>query len=44
MMAEIYANLIRKGQKTIADVPSLIRAQVEAILAADTPPPPTQEV
>ena len=32
-MAKIYADLIRKGKKTIKDVPSNLRAEVEAILA-----------
>jgi len=31
-MAQIYANLIRKGIKTIDDVPESKRAEVEAIL------------
>lgn len=31
-MAKIYANLIRKGLKTIDDVPERIRAEVEALL------------
>lgn len=34
-MAKIYANLIRKGLKTIDDVPAKLRADVEAILAED---------
>lgn len=34
-MAKVYADLIRKGQKTIDQVPAKIRADVEAILAAD---------
>lgn len=33
-MAYIYANLIRKGYKTIDDVPANLRAEVEAILNA----------
>ncbi len=33
-MAKIYAELIRKGLKTIEDVPARIRAEVEAILNA----------
>ena len=33
-MAQIYVNLIRKGLKTIDDVPEIIRAEVEAILNA----------
>lgn len=32
-MAKIYANLIRKGLKTIEDVPAALRADVEALLA-----------
>nr|WP_326207932.1 CD1375 family protein [uncultured Oscillibacter sp.] len=32
-MAKIYADLIRKGLKTIDDVPARIRADVEALLA-----------
>lgn len=28
-MAEVYANLIRRGRKTIDQVPALIRKQVE---------------
>lgn len=32
-MAYVYATLIIKGKKTIDQVPALIRAQVEAILA-----------
>lgn len=31
-MAEVYANLIRRGRKTIDQVPALIRKQVEEIL------------
>lgn len=31
-MARIYAALIRKGLKTIDDVPPKLRAEVEAIL------------
>lgn len=31
-MARIYATLIRKGVKTIDDVPMTLRAQVERIL------------
>ena len=34
-MAEVYASLIRRGLKTIDDVPESIRAAVEAILAGD---------
>lgn len=32
-MAQVYANLIRKGLKTIEQVPERLRAEVEAILA-----------
>jgi hypothetical protein len=35
-MAKIYANLIRKGLKTIDDVPEKLRAEVQAILDADS--------
>lgn len=31
-MARIYANLIKKGLKTIDDVPAKIRSQVQKIL------------
>lgn len=31
----VYADLIRKGKKTIDNVPASIRAEVEAILAGD---------
>ena len=34
-MAKIYADLIKKGMKTIGDVPEKIREQVQAILADD---------
>lgn len=34
-MAEVYASLIRRGLKTIDQVPETIRAAVEAILAGD---------
>jgi len=34
-MAKIYANLIRKGIKTIDDVPETLRAAVQAILDGD---------
>ena len=38
LMAKIYAELIRKGYKTIDDVPANLREAVQAILneAADT--------
>ena len=32
-MAKIYTALIKKGLKTIDDVPARIRAEVEALLA-----------
>lgn len=31
-MAEVYANLIRRGRKTLDQVPALIRKQDEEIL------------
>jgi len=31
-MAKIYADLIRKGKKTIDDVPERLRAEVQRIL------------
>lgn len=31
-MAKVYADLIKKGCKTIADVPEKLRAEVEALL------------
>lgn len=31
-MAKVYADLIRKGMKTIEDVPARLRAAVEALL------------
>lgn len=31
-MAKVYADLIRKGLKTIDDVPEKLRAAVEALL------------
>lgn len=34
-MVQVYANLIRKGLKTIEQVPERLRAEVEAILAED---------
>lgn len=34
-MAQVYANPIRKGLKTIEQVPERLRAEVEAILAED---------
>lgn len=32
-MAEVYASLIKKGLKTIEQVPEQIRAEVEKLLA-----------
>ncbi len=34
-MAKVYADLIRKGLKTIDDVPENLKAAVQAILDAD---------
>ena len=31
-MAKVYADLIRKGKKTIEDVPARLRAEVEELL------------
>ena len=31
-MAKVYADLIRKGMKTLDDVPTRLRAAVEALL------------
>lgn len=33
-MAKVYASLIRKGLKTIGDVPEIIRAEVLSLLQA----------
>lgn len=33
-MAKIYANLIRKGKKTLADVPEVLREEVREILVS----------
>mgnify|MGYP007073451394 CR=1 FL=1 len=35
-MAKVYADLIRKGVKTIDDVPEQLRDEVQAILDSDT--------
>ena len=35
-MAKVYADLIRKGFKTIDDVPERIRAEVQAILDSES--------
>lgn len=34
-MAKIYADLIRKGLKTIEDVPKMLRLEVEKLLAGE---------
>ena len=34
-MAKVYADLIKKGKKTIDDVPAKLRDEVQAILDAD---------
>lgn len=34
-MAKIYADLIRKGLKTLEDVPEKLRKQVEEILGGE---------
>lgn len=34
-MARVYADLIRKGVKTMDDVPEKLRAEVQAILDGD---------
>jgi hypothetical protein len=34
-MAKVYADLIRKGLKTIDEVPEQIKAEVQAILDED---------
>ena len=35
-MAKIYAELIRKGLKVIEEVPEKIRAEVQAVLDAES--------
>jgi hypothetical protein len=35
IMAKVYADLIRKGIKTIDDVPDKLKAAVQAILDGD---------
>lgn len=35
-MAKVYADLIRKGLKTIDDVPTKLKKEVQAILEADS--------
>lgn len=34
-MAQVYANLIKKGLKTIDDVPEKLKAEVQKILDGD---------
>lgn len=34
-MAKVYADLIRKGHKTIDDVPDRLKAEVQALLDGD---------
>lgn len=34
-MEKVYADLIRKGLKTIDDVPAVLREKVEALLAEE---------
>ena len=36
MMAKVYADLIRKGKKTVKDVPKSLQKEVKALLAGDT--------
>ena len=38
-MAIVYANLIRKGLKTLDQVPAALRADVEALLAENADEP-----
>lgn len=35
-MAKVYADLIKKGLKTLDDVPEQLRADVEALLAENS--------
>lgn len=35
-MAEVYADLIRKGLKTLDDVPEKLKAAVQALVEGDT--------
>lgn len=35
MMAEVYAGLIRKGKKTVKDVPKSLQEKVKALLTGD---------
>ena len=34
-MAQVYYRLIKKGKKNLDDVPTKLRAEVEALLKAD---------
>ena len=34
-MAQVYAELIRRGRKTLEDVPEALREEVAALLAED---------
>lgn len=34
-MAKVYADLIRKGLKTIEDVPEKLKAEVQALVEGD---------
>lgn len=36
IMAKVYANLIRKGLKTLDDVPEKLKAAVQALVEGDT--------
>ena len=36
-MAKVYVDLIRKGLKTLDDVPEKLKAAVQAILDGDNP-------
>ena len=36
-MAKVYADLIKKGLKTLDDVPAQLRDDVEALLAENSP-------
>ena len=35
MMAKVYADLIRKGQKAVKDVPKSLQKEVKVLLAGD---------
>lgn len=34
-MVQVYLNLIRRGRKTLDDVPAHLRAEVQALLEAE---------